>query len=389
LRIERFAIIPDREQNATHVARKEWNTPIFARAAEPAMTPFDAPDFDRHEAVHFFHDAASGLEAIIAIHSTALGPGAGGCRYWRYDSRDAALTDALRLSRGMSYKNALADLPFGGGKAVILRGTAPADRNAVFAAFGRAVESLGGRYVTAEDVGTTVADMQTVARETRYVSGFASAHGVAGGDPSPKTAYGVFLGLREAWRHSVGNEDLAGVSVAVQGLGGVGHHLCGHLHERGARLAVADLEQPRVDRAVREFGASAVDPQHVLEADVDIVAPCALGAVLNSVSIARIRARVIAGGANNQLATAEDGLALKARGITYAPDYVVNAGGIISVASEYLGVGSEDEVRRRIERIPLTLRAILERAAQSGQSTAAVADRLACDRIAAAAGGAG
>ena len=347
------------------------------------MTPFDSPDFDAHEAVHFFHDPACGLEVIIAIHSSALGPGAGGCRYWRYDTRRAGLTDALRLSRGMSYKNALADLPFGGGKAVILKSDRQTDRRAVFEVFGRFVESLGGTYITAEDVGTRVEDMRSIARMTRYVSGLVSEHGVAGGDPSPKTAYGVFLGLRETWRHVSGTDDLAGVRVAVQGLGGVGGHLCRHLHESGATLVVADLNAELVERFVRDFGATAVAAEEILRADVDILSPCALGAVLNATTIPNVRARAVVGGANNQLATDADGLALMMGGITYAPDYVVNAGGIISVASEYLGSGSEEEVRRKIERIPVTLRAILERARESQQPTATVADRLARERIAA------
>jgi leucine dehydrogenase len=348
------------------------------------MTPFDSPDFDDHEAVHFFCDPSSGLEAIIALHSSALGPSAGGCRYWAYDTREAGLTDALRLSRGMSYKNALADLPFGGGKAVILRNERQTDRRAVFEAFGQAVNSLDGRYVTAEDVGTHVEDMQAIHRMTRYVSGIVSEHGVAGGDPSPKTAYGVFLGLRETWRHVSGTEDLSGVRVAVQGLGGVGGHLCTHLHEAGAQLIVADLNGDLVTRMVGEFAAVAAAPSDILEVDADILAPCALGAILNSASIPRLRVRAIAGGANNQLATDADGRALAERGITYAPDYVVNAGGIISVASEYLGSGSEEEVRRKIERIPLTLRGILERARDERLPTAAVADRLARERIATA-----
>jgi leucine dehydrogenase len=349
------------------------------------MTPFDSINFHAHEGVHFFSDRGTGLEAIVALHSTALGPAAGGCRYWRYATRALALEDALRLSRGMSYKNALAELPFGGGKAVILRGAGEVtDRSQLFQAFGRVVEALGGRYITAEDVGTRVEDMHAIARSTRYVSGIASTHDVAGGDPSPKTAYGVFLGLRETWRYVSGTEDLDGVRVAVQGLGGVGHHLCTLLHEAGASLVVADIDPGRVEQAVRGCGARAVAPQEVLSADVDVLAPCALGAVLDATSIPGIRARAIAGGANNQLATDADGLALRERSITYAPDYVVNAGGIISVASEYLGEGSDAEVRCRIERIPVTLRSILERADAESESTAAVADRMAEEKIAAA-----
>lgn len=346
------------------------------------MTPFDLPDFDQHESVHFFHDAATGLEAIIAVHDTTLGPAAGGCRYWRYPSRAAALTDVLRLSRGMSYKNALAGLPFGGGKAVILEQPAPPRSSALFEAFGRAVDSLGGAYITAEDVGTTVADMRAIASQTRFVTGVASSAGVAGGDPSPKTAYGVFLGLREGWCHVSGSEDLRKVRVAVQGLGGVGHHLCRLLHEAGAQLFVSDLRAERVERAQSEFGAITLAPELALFADVDILAPCALGAVLCDATIPQISARLVAGGANNQLATSEDGAALRERGILYAPDYVINAGGIICVASEYLGQGSEEEVLERIGRIPETLNEVFERAALTGLATNLIADRMAQERIA-------
>jgi leucine dehydrogenase len=343
------------------------------------MTPFDLLDFDAHESVHFFSDPASGLEAIVAVHSTTRGPAAGGCRFWSYPDRGAALTDALRLARGMSYKNALAGLPLGGGKAVVLRPAGDFDRAALFAAFGRAVESLGGRYVTAEDVGTTVADMRSIAGATRYVGGLANGAGLAGGDPSPSTAWGVFLGLHEAWSQLRGGRggELAGVRVAVQGLGGVGYNLCRQLHAAGARLVVADLDPERLRRAVAEFGATPVAAAEILGADVDILSPCALGAVLDEASIPRIRAALVAGAANNQLATPEDGERLRRRGILYAPDYVINAGGIIRVACEYLRQGSESEVRAHIARIPGTLRAVLEEAAREVLPTHVVADRLA------------
>jgi leucine dehydrogenase len=343
------------------------------------MTPFDLPDFDAHESVHFFSDSGTGLEAIIAIHSTALGPAAGGCRYWAYETRGAALVDVLRLSRGMSYKNAMAGLPFGGGKAVVLR--RPDDRSdTLFKALGTAIESLGGSYITAEDVGTSVADMQAVARSTRFVSGLSSAKDVAGGNPSPKTAYGVFISLQEGWRYLTGT-GLADVRVAVQGLGGVGHDLCRHLHRAGARLFVSDLDAWRVERAEQAFGAAAVSPEVILSADVDILAPCAMGAVLNAAAIPRISARLIAGGANNQLAAIEDGERLRQAGILYAPDYIVNAGGIICVASEYLGEGSEAEVMARISQIPGTLRQIFDQAAVASLPTNVVADRMAQERL--------
>jgi leucine dehydrogenase len=343
------------------------------------MTPFDLADFDAHEAVHFFSDAGTGLEAIIAIHSTALGPAAGGCRYWAYQSRGAALIDVLRLSRGMSYKNAMAGLPFGGGKVVVLK--RPGQRSeGLFAALGRAVNSLGGSYITAEDVGTSVADMQAVARSTRFVSGLTSAKDVAGGNPSPKTAYGIFISLREGWRYLTGT-DLAGTRVAVQGLGGVGYDLCRRLYQAGAHLFVSDLDPDCVRRVQQEFAAVAVSAEDILSADVDILAPCALGAVLNPETISTISARLIAGGANNQLATVEDGERLRQAGILYAPDYIVNAGGIICAASEYLGEGSEGEVMARIGQIPATLRTIFEQAAAASLPTNVVADRMAQERL--------
>jgi leucine dehydrogenase len=349
------------------------------------MATFDNPAFDDHESVHFFTDPAAGLRAIIAIHSTALGPAGGGCRYWHYESSELALTDALRLSRGMSYKNALADLPMGGGKAVILKpGEAP-DRTTLFAAYGRAVNSLAGQYITAEDVGTRVEDMREVAKVTRYVSGLAGDATRAGGDPSPKTAYGVYLAMKEAWRFATGSDALAGVRVAVQGLGGVGGALCGLLHREGARLIVADISETRARQTAREYSALLAEPDELISTEADILAPCALGGVLHARSIETLRVRVICGAANNQLANPEDGERLRARGILYAPDYVVNAGGIISVALEYLGSGSEAEAQARIEKIPLTLRRILESAAASGESTSDVADRLAQQRIAAGA----
>ena len=343
---------------------------------------FDNAAFDGHEAVHHFFDAASGLRAIVAIHSTALGPAAGGCRNWAYDSEASALTDALRLSRGMSYKNALAGLPMGGGKAVMLKpreSTVPSIER--FAAFGRAIDSLGGRYITAEDVGTRVPDMQEVARQTRYVSGLGDAKSGVGGDPAPKTALGVFLAIQEAWRFAGRSGSLAGIRCAVQGIGGVGAALCELLHRAGASLVVADTDPKRTQLAQQQFGARVVAIQDILSADAEILVPCALGGIFDPESIPRLRARVICGAANNQLATAADGERLRARGILYAPDYVVNSGGIISVAIEYLRSGSESDVRQRIEQIPATLRKILERADAEGRPTSDVADELAQERI--------
>jgi leucine dehydrogenase len=344
------------------------------------MEVFDMREFDGHEAVLFGHDAPTGLRAVIAIHSTALGPAAGGCRMWPYATTTDAVADVLRLSRGMSYKNAMAGLPFGGGKAVLIGDSRTAKSPELFAAFGRMVDSLRGRYVTAEDVGTTIADMTHVARATKYVSGLGRAPGEAGGDPSPKTALGVFLGIRAASRFRLGRTDLDGLTVAVQGVGGVGYHLCGLLARAGARLKVADVLPPAVERVCDEFKATPVAAVKVLEEEADVLAPCALGAILNTRSIARLRATVVAGAANNQLAQGQDGEALRAAGVLYAPDYVINAGGIISVAREYYG-GTEAQVLEDIDRIPARLTEIFERARRENRTTNEVADRMARERL--------
>ena len=345
------------------------------------MEIFDLREFDAHELVVFGHDAPSGLRAIIAIHSTALGPAAGGCRMWPYASTAEAVADVLRLSRGMSYKNALAGLKFGGGKAVIIGDARKGKTPELFEAFGRFIDSLGGRYVTAEDVGTTTHDMTQVARGTRYVAGLGAAPGEAGGDPGPKTALGVFLGLKAAVKFRLGRADLTDVSVAVQGAGGVGYHLCGMLAAEGAKLSVADVRPVALERVCDEFKAHAVAVEEVLFEDVDVLSPCALGAVLSAQSIPRLRARVIAGAANNQLAQGQDGAALPAAGILYAPDYVINAGGIISVSREYHGGASEAQVIADIHGIPARLTEIFERARRENRTTNAVADELARERL--------
>ncbi len=345
------------------------------------MEMFDLREFDAHEQVVFGHDAATGVKAIIAIHSTTLGPAAGGCRMWPYASTAEAVADVLRLSRGMSYKNAMAGLKFGGGKAVILADAKKSKSPELFEAFGRFVDSLGGRYVTAEDVGTTTADMASVARATRYVAGLGRAPGEAGGDPGPKTALGVYLGLKAAVKYRLGRDELAGLSVAVQGVGGVGYHLCRMLSGAGARLLVADVRPAAVQRVVDEFKATAVPVEDILAADVDVLAPCALGAVLNAATFPRLRARVVAGAANNQLAQGQDGSALSAAGILYAPDYVINAGGIISVAREYYGGATEAQVIEDIQGIPQRLTEIFERARRENRTTAAVADQMARERL--------
>jgi leucine dehydrogenase len=346
-----------------------------------AMEIFDMREFDAHEQVVFGHDAPTGLRAIVAIHSTVLGPAAGGCRMWPYASTAEALSDVLRLSRGMSYKNAMAGLPLGGGKSVIIGDSRKGKTPELFEAFGRLVESLGGRYVTAEDVGTTTADMANVAHATRCVAGLGAAPGEAGGDPGPKTALGVFLGIKAAVRFRLGRADLNGVTVAVQGAGGVGYHLCRLLSAEGARLSVADVRPSAVQRVCDELKARALAADEVLAADVDVLAPCALGAVLDPQSIPRLRARIIAGAANNQLAQGQDGAALAAAGILYAPDYVINAGGIISVWHEYRGDSSEAQVIADIHGIPGRLTEIFERSRRENRTTNAVADEMARERL--------
>jgi leucine dehydrogenase len=340
------------------------------------MNPFDHREFNGHELVVFNSDEATDLRAIIAIHSTALGPAAGGCRMWAYSSSADAVTDALRLSRGMSFKNAMAGLPFGGGKAVII-GDSRRKTPALFEAFGRFVNSLGGRYVTAEDVGTTTGDMDHVARQTRFVAGLHRRPGEAGGDPSPKTALGTYLGIKAAAKFQLGRSDLEGLRVAVQGLGSVGYHLCKLLAADGAALRVADVRADSVARVSDELNAQPVPAESVLLEDVDVIAPCALGAILNSHTIPNLRARIVAGAANNQLAEGRDGAALQAAGILYAPDYVINAGGIISVTHEYLGSSTDAQVTAEIQRIPGRLTEIFERARREARPTNVVADQLA------------
>ena len=341
------------------------------------MSVFDHPEFDQHESVHYFHDDATGLRAIIAIHSTALGPGAGGCRRWQYASDDLALTDVLRLSRGMTYKNAIARLPFGGGKSVILADDAMPKSPELFHAFGRFVESLGGRYITAEDVGCSVEDMRHVNEETGYVSGLPKSGDSAGGDPSPVTALGVFLGIQSAARARLGKDSLDGIRVAVQGVGHVGLHLCHLLHDAGALLTVADVNRDNLKQASDALPVTVVAPTELLYSDVDVLAPCALGNIFTSVTIPKLQAKIIAGAANNQLATEADGARLAEREILYAPDYVINAGGIISVAHEYFGESSEEHVREAVERIPGRLDTIFERAEESGKPTNVIADEVA------------
>lgn len=326
------------------------------------------------------YDAEVQLDGVIAIHSTALGPGAGGCRFWSYPDADSALADALRLAEGMSYKNALADLPFGGAKAVLRKPAGDYDRAALFRAFGRVVEGLGGLYVTAEDVGTTVADMQEIAGVTRHVAGLPPAKGRAGGDPSPWTARGVFESMQAAASFALGR-DVAGLTVAVQGTGHVGAELCRHLADAGAKLVIADPDPVRRDRLRAILDARVVGVDEIATVEADIFAPCALGGALTRDTVAALKARLVCGAANNQLATPDIANLLHERGVTYVPDYVANAGGIISVSAEYLGEGPT-EVADRVAAIAPRVAALLERAAREARSPALVADEMAEEVIA-------
>jgi leucine dehydrogenase len=345
------------------------------------MDVFDSPSFDQHENVVFAHDPRSGLRAIIAVHSLALGPAAGGCRMWPYEDTRAALEDVLRLSRGMSYKNAMADLPFGGGKSVIIGNPKKDKTEALLEAFGARVQALGGQYIVAEDVGTTVQDMEIVARRTSYVSGLKRGDRF-GGDPSPKTALGVFLGIIAAVKHRLDRSDMAGVRVAVQGTGSVGRHLCEMLAHAGAELIVADVNRPAAELVSQTYGARLVSPDEILSVEAEVFAPCALGGVINETSIPLIRAPIVAGAANNQLATDMDGQRLHDRGVLFAPDYVINAGGIISVAHERLELGGDREVDSAIARIPGRLTEIFSQARLENRPTSEVADRFAQEKIA-------
>ncbi|KKC24703.1 Glu/Leu/Phe/Val family dehydrogenase [Sphingomonas sp. SRS2] len=343
--------------------------------------PWTYPDFDDHEGVHLFRDAASGLTAVIALHSTHLGPGAGGTRFWHYADPADAITDALRLSRGMSFKNAMAGLPMGGGKAVILADSLRTKTPELLAAFGRAVDSLGGRYVTAEDVGMSDADMVAISRATKHVSGLPVAAGSAGGDPGPTTAKGVYLGVRAAMARGLGKQDAAGGHVAIQGVGSVGGGLARLLAKDGAKLTLADADPKRAKALADELGAVAVAAHEIMTIEADVLSPCALGAILDERSIAALQVPVVAGGANNQLATPADADRIHERGILYAPDYVINAGGIINVALEYLGQGDRAEVEARVAKIPERLVRIWSESEASNVPAAVVADRMAMQLI--------
>jgi len=330
--------------------------------------------------VHFARDAASGLRAIIAIHDTRLGPALGGCRFLPYAREEDALVDALRLARGMTYKAALADLPHGGGKAVLLRPeTAHFDRAALFLAFGRFVDDLGGHYITAEDSGTGLEDMEIIRSVTKHVTGVDKSQG-GSGDPSPFTALGVRRGIEACVKLRLDRDSLEGIHVAVQGVGHVGYHLCKELTASGAKISVADVDPLKAERAQREFGAAVVPLDRIFETECEVLAPCALGSALNDQTIPRIRASIIAGAANNQLAEPRHGDDVNARGILYAPDYAINAGGLINVAAEVTGYDA-DKARARTLKIYDTIYEIAERSRKTLTPTYRVADLMVEEKL--------
>ena len=340
-------------------------------------TPWGLPDFDAHEELQFVTDEKCGLKAIIAIHSTHLGPAAGGARFWHYAKDEEAFVDALRLSRGMSYKNAMAGLPLGGGKTVLLADEARTKTPEMLHAFGKAVDHLGGRYVTAEDVGMSVADMIEVRRSTPFVAGLPNSGSDVGGDPGPHTSLGVFLGVKAAVKSALGKDSLHGLHIAMQGAGSVATGVALHACAEGAHLSIADVDQDKAQRLADRAGGKVVSPDEIMTLEADVFSPNALGAILTEQSIAALRVPIVAGGANNQLATPEDGARLRERGILYAPDYVINAGGIINVCTEYLGDGDSSLVRQRIEGIPVRLEQIWAESEASGRDPASVADAMA------------
>lgn len=344
------------------------------------MLPFESMSELGHEQVVYCRDAESGLRAIIAVHDTSLGPALGGCRLYDYSSEEDALRDVLRLSRGMTYKAAVAGLDLGGGKSVII-GDRGIKSEALFRAFGRFVDSLGGRYITAEDMNTNVADMDTIRRETRWVTGV-GAHAGGSGDPSPVTAWGVFHGVKASLEVVYGSSSVEGRTVAIQGLGNVGYWLARYLHDEGAKLVYTDIDRSRIDRVIGEFGGTAVDGDAWYGTQCDVLAPCAIGGIINARTIPQIQAPIIAGGANNVLEDeVEDAQRLIDRNITYAPDYVINAGGLMSVYAELHKLPHQkamDDARGIFD----TVKSVLNKAQSEGISTIEASNRIAETRIA-------
>lgn len=333
-----------------------------------------------YEQLVFCQDEASGLKAIIAIHDTTLGPALGGARMWTYATEENAIEDALRLARGMTYKNAAAGLNLGGGKTVIIGDPFKDKNEEMFRALGRFIQGLNGRYITAEDVGTSVTDMDLIHEETNYVTGISPAFG-SSGNPSPVTAYGVYRGMKAAAKEAFGTDSLEGRTISVQGLGNVAYKLCEYLHNEGAKLVVTDINQAAIDRVVNDFSATAVAPEEIYAQDVDIFSPCALGAIINDETIPQLKAKVIAGSANNQLQDSKHGDYIHELGIVYAPDYVINSGGVINVADELYGYNRE-RAMKRVDGIYDSIEKIFEISKRDGIPTYVAANRLAEERIA-------
>lgn len=353
------------------------------------MTLFDSPSFAQHEGVHAFHDEKTGLKAIVAVHSTARGPAVGGTRMWNYATAAEALEDVLRLSKGMSYKNAVADLEMGGGKSVIIGDSRTQKTPELFQAFGRFLNGLGGNYFAAEDVGTSVEDIAEARKVTPYVLGLKDGP-EASGDPSPVTAEGVFRSNMVVARRLFKQDDMTGLTVAVQGVGHVGAYLCEKLHAAGAKLVITDVNQANLEAVAAKTGAKIVSPDEIYAVEADIYAPCALGATLNPTTLDQLKVKAVCGAANNQLATSDIGDELHRRGVLYAPDYVVNGGGIINVASEMNarqhGTAYDPAwVEGKLSRLMETFEEILERAERENQPTYRIADAIAEERIKAAA----
>lgn len=345
-----------------------------------SMNIFHYLEHHDYEQVIFCQDKTSNLKAIIAIHDTTLGPALGGVRMWDYENEDEAVFDALRLAKGMTYKNAAAGLKLGGGKAVIIGNPQQNKNEEMFRVFGRYIQSLNGRYITAEDVGTTENDMALIHSETDYVTGISPTLG-GSGDPSPVTAYGVYCGIKAAVKEAYGTESVKGLTVAVQGVGNVAYHLLQYLYKEEAQLIVTDINKKAVEKAVREFGAKAVEPDEIYDQTCDIFSPCALGGVLNDETLLRIKAKVIAGSANNQLKEERHGDQLHQNGILYAPDYVINSGGVINIADELLGDYNQERAMKKVEAIYGNTMKVFEISKRDQIPTYQAADRMAEERI--------
>jgi len=332
-----------------------------------------------YEELVFCCDTGVGLNAIIAIHDTTLGPALGGARMWPYQSEEAAILDALRLARAMTYKSSAAGLNLGGGKTVIIGDTAQDKSTGLFRSLGRFIESLNGRYIATEDLGTSISDMQHIRAETTYVTGLPLAWG-SSGDPSPMTSFGIYHGMKACAKAIFGSDSLQGRTVAIQGFGKVGSHLARHLRYEGAHMLVADINEEAIKRAVEEFGATPIKPNEIYSVDCDIFSPCALGGIINGQTIPRLKCRIVAGGANNQLGEEKHGDSLQQKGILYAPDFIINAGGVINISVELTGY-NVDLARTQVAEIYHTVEKVIALAKSERISTARAADKLATDRI--------